>query len=127
MEWVQVKEAVEAWTGLERDALHVYAAVGVHVIAALVSRRPLSHIFPWLCVLAVEIANESADLFIDPIIEQWEVEGAIHDLWNTMLIPTLLLLLTRFAPGVAVDVAVGRGHLSTEKPAAPAAPPAQAD
>ena len=125
MEWAQVKDALEAWTGLERDALHVYGAVGVHVVAALVSRRPLSHILPWLCVLGVEIANELADLFIDPIIEQWELEGAIHDLWNTMLIPTLILLLTRFAPGVAVDVAVGGRLLKEEEPPAlpEAAPP----
>ena len=57
LDWVLVKEAVEAWTGLERDALHVYAAVGVQLVVAMLSRRSLSHPFPWLCALATVLAR----------------------------------------------------------------------
>ena len=102
MAWQQVKEIVEAWTGLERDALHVYAAVGVHLCAAIIVRRPLSHILPWLCVLGIECANEAYDLLNDRLVEQWEIAAGLHDLWNTMLLPSLMLLLARYAPALAV-------------------------
>ena len=32
--------------------------------------------------------------------EPWEIDAGLHDLWNTMLLPSLLLLLARFAPGL---------------------------
>ncbi|HEY0042965.1 MAG TPA: hypothetical protein VGB62_00315 [Allosphingosinicella sp.] len=102
MDWLHIKNAVEAFTGLERDALHVYGAVAVQLVAVIVSRKPLASFVPWSCVLVVEGANEASDLLTDGLVEAWEVQGAVHDLWNTMLLPSLLLLLTRFAPSLAV-------------------------
>ncbi|HEX8224719.1 MAG TPA: hypothetical protein VF605_12955 [Allosphingosinicella sp.] len=100
MDWNQIKETIAVWTDLERDALHIYAALIVQVGAALVLRRRLSHALPWAAVLAFAVGNEWLDTYGDDLVEQWELDASLHDLWNTMLLPTLLLLLVRFAPGL---------------------------
>jgi hypothetical protein len=93
-----IKAAVQAWTGLERDALHIYAALLIQIGAAALLRRTLASPWPWLIVLAFALGNEWLDMNRDLLIERWEKEAALHDLWNTMLAPTLLLLVVRFAP-----------------------------
>jgi signal transduction histidine kinase len=98
LDWNQIKEVIAVWTDLERDALHIYAALLVQVAAALVLRRRLSHWLPWAAVLAFAIGNEWLDTYRDDLVEQWELDASLHDLWNTMLLPSLLLLLVRFAP-----------------------------
>jgi hypothetical protein len=93
-----IKAAIAAWTGLERDALHIYAAFIIQLGSAALLRRTLASPWPWLTVLAFAMANEWLDMSGDKLIEEWEKEAAVHDLWNTMLLPTLLLLVVRFAP-----------------------------
>ena len=100
LSWEQIKEAIAVWTDLERDALHIYAAMLVQVGAALVLRKRLSHWLPWAVVLAFAVGNEWLDAFADDVVEQWELDSGLHDLWNTMLLPTLLLLLVRFVPAL---------------------------
>jgi hypothetical protein len=117
MDWIQLKIQIEALTGLDRDALHVYAALIGFIAAALVLRRTLASPIPWLLVLAAELVNEAWDIHSDGLVEQWEIDGAKHDIWNTMLAPTLLLLVARIAPGVM---------RRCEAPA-PAAAPAELD
>ena len=86
----QVKTAVEAATGLSREALQIYAAIFVQLLAALLMRRSLAHPVPWVCALLAIAADE------------WLETGAgnrpVADTAAAMIIPTLLLLLTRFAP-----------------------------
>ena len=98
MDWQEIKEVIALWTDLERDALHIYAALLVQVGSAWLLRRRLGHGLPWLCVLALAVGNEALDMKDDDFIERWEWEAGLHDLWNTMLLPSLLLLLVRFAP-----------------------------
>lgn len=98
MDWEQVKAAISLWTELERDALHIYAAILVQVVAAAALRRSLASLWPWLIVLAAALLNEALDISRDGIFEDWERSAALHDLWNSMLVPTLLALLVRFAP-----------------------------
>lgn len=118
MDWQQIKEVIALWTNLERDALHIYAALLVQVASAWVLRRRLAHWLPWTCVLALAVANELLDMKGDELVEQWELDAGLHDLWNTMLLPTLLLLLARFAP---------RLFAPEEPVAAPEALPAKAE
>ena len=101
MDWEQIKAAISLWTGLERDALHIYAAILTQLAAALLLRRSLASPLPWLAVLAVALLNEALDMYGDGLAEDWERDSALHDLWNSMLVPTLLALLVRFAPGLA--------------------------
>jgi hypothetical protein len=93
-----IKAAVAAWTDLERDALHIYVAFLIQIASAALLRRSLASLWPWTIVLAFALANEWLDIFRDDVLEAWEKAASLHDLWNTMLLPTLLLLVARFAP-----------------------------
>jgi hypothetical protein len=104
VDWEAIKQAVAAWTELERDALHIYAAVLIQIGAAALLRRTLASPWPWLVVLAFALANEWLDMNRDALVEAWEKEAALHDLWNSMLLPTLLMLVARFAPGLMARV-----------------------
>ncbi|MGZ8285469.1 MAG: hypothetical protein ACXWUZ_06755 [Allosphingosinicella sp.] len=98
MDWEQVKAAISLWTELERDALHIYAAILLQIGSAALLRRNLASPLPWLAVLAAALFNEVLDAYRDGLVEPWERAAALHDLWNTMLVPTVLALLVRFAP-----------------------------
>jgi hypothetical protein len=102
LDWPQIKDTIAVLTGLERDALHIYAALLVQVGSALVLRKRLGHWLPWAAILVLAVGNEVLDAFGDDLVEQWELDAGLHDLWNTMLLPTLLLLLVRFAPALFV-------------------------
>ena len=93
-----MKAAISLWTDLERDALHIYAAILVQVGSAALLRRNLASPLPWLVVLVAALSNEMLDSYRDGLVEPWERVAALHDLWNTMLVPTILALLVRFAP-----------------------------
>jgi hypothetical protein len=104
MDWNQVKQWLEAASGLDMDSLHVHAGVLVQVLAALLLRRRLSSPWPWLVVAAVVIANEIYDYHY----EIWpdraaQLAESVQDTWNTLLLPTLLLLLVRFLPQLFRD------------------------
>src|SRR3954463_4321509 len=95
------------------DALHVYAGVLLQIVAALIMRRSLKSPWPWLVVLGAELANEVYDYTYEvwPDRDIQFAEG-LRDMWNTMAMPTLLLLLARYAPRLLIGEA---------KPAAPSA------
>src|SRR4051794_8221946 len=83
------------------DALHVYFGLAILVIAALVLRRPLKSPLPWLVLLVLELANE----YYDWTYEVWpgaerDIQAAegIRDIWNTMAVPTFLLVASRWLP-----------------------------
>ena len=101
MDWHGVKEWLEAATHLDMDALHVHAGVLLQLLAALLLRRSLASPWPWLVVFAGALANEAYDLHYetwpDPDRARQWAESA-KDVVNTMLIPTVLLLLARYAP-----------------------------
>ncbi len=85
---------------LERVALHFYAAILLQIGSAALLRRTLASPLPWLVVLAAALSNEVLDAWRDGLVEPWERSAALHDLWNTMLVPTILALLVRLAPRV---------------------------
>lgn len=93
-----IKAAVAHWTGLERDALHIYFAVLIQLGSAAALRRSVASPWPWLIVLLFALANEYLDMHRDNLVENWEKAASLHDLWNTMLLPTVLLLIARLAP-----------------------------
>lgn len=101
MDWVQFKLYLSQVTHLSKDALHVYSSVLIQLSAAFVLRRSLRSPLPWLCVLVAILLNEAYDLW-EPHkpIEEWQIIGGTKDLWNTMLMPTLLLLTAWLAPSV---------------------------
>jgi hypothetical protein len=99
MDWHDLKEWISGTSGLDMDSLHVHVGVLAQVAVAFVLRRRLSSLWPWLAVAAAVLANEYYDFHYEvwPTREEQFLEG-VKDLWNTMLLPTVLLLLARFAP-----------------------------
>ena len=99
MDWFQFKQMLSIASGLNMDALHVHAGVICQILAALLMRRRLSSPWPWLAVLALVAANE----YYDYRYETWPDRGeqraeSVRDAWNTLLLPTLILLLARYVP-----------------------------
>ncbi|HEX8400923.1 MAG TPA: hypothetical protein VF628_04390 [Allosphingosinicella sp.] len=108
MDWFQIKHGLTLWTGLNMDALHVHVGVIAQLLAAAVLRRSLASPLPWLLLLLALCANEWFDL----AYETWPNRGdqwgeSIKDGWNTMLLPTFLLLISRLAPSLLVPARPG--------------------
>ena len=55
-------------------------------------------------MLAAEIFNECLDMWFgeEAQIQPWQIQGAWHDILNTMLLPTALFLLCRYKVGLFV-------------------------
>jgi hypothetical protein len=85
-------------TGLSRDALHIHLGLAAMLLAALVFRRTLRSPLPWCAALAACLLVEAADLRDDIAWYGYLRWGAsAHDVVNTMVWPTLLLLAARFS------------------------------
>ena len=101
MDWMGLKD-LAADLLIAKDALHIYLAFIIQVSAAVILRRSLASGLPWLVVLLFELVNEGLDMWLGEELQlkRWQLEGAAHDLINTMILPTALLLLCQFAPGL---------------------------
>jgi hypothetical protein len=99
--WFDLKMLLERSLAFDSDALHVAAGVVVQLLAAAVLRTSVGSTRPWLVVLALELANETVDLWVekwpDPAM-QWG-EG-LKDVLLTLALPTLLLIVSRTWPKV---------------------------
>jgi len=102
-DWHHIKEWIERAAGLNMDALHIHVGLAILVLAALILRKPLRSPIPWLVLLALELANEYYDwtyeIWPGPDRQLQAAEG-IRDIWNTMAVPTFLLVASRFFPGL---------------------------
>ena len=101
MDWFEIKNWLELSTGLDRDSLHIYAGIGVQLAVAICFRRSLASPIPWLFVAIAALANEYYDYVI--ISESLEAtpeyyDGVVRDIWNTLLLPSLFLVISRFWP-----------------------------
>ncbi|HZG09330.1 MAG TPA: hypothetical protein VEZ70_10175 [Allosphingosinicella sp.] len=103
MDWHQLKQWLTMASGLDMDALHVHAGVVCQIVVALVLRLRLSSLWPWAAVAAVAFGNEVYDFTYEvwPTREEQFFES-VKDVWNTLLVPTLLMLLVRWMPGLFV-------------------------
>ena len=84
-------------TGLGRDALHVYAGLAVFLTVRLLWRWRGGWVIAWLAALALASSIEWLDMraegqagVLQPDPAHW------HDVWNTMVWPTVLLLIGRW-------------------------------
>lgn len=104
------KLAVMSLTGLSRDALHVHAGMLVFLLSAALSRRYLRSPVPWMLTMAVACGMEAVDA-VDGILSfgHWRVRASVHDVLNTMFLPTALALVCRFTrlAGSGPDGVVG--------------------
>ena len=101
MDWFEIKNWLELSTGLDRDSLHIYAGVGVQLCVAFVLRRSLASPIPWMFVAIAALANEYHDYcFVSGALKdsQTYFDGTVRDIWNTLLLPSLFLVIARFWP-----------------------------
>jgi hypothetical protein len=99
--WHEGKLFIEHAIAIDHDALHVIVGVLFWLVFGLLTRRPISAWRPWLWLLALILWNETVDLWT----EQWPDPGMQYgegakDILLTMLLPTVLGLLVRVAPGL---------------------------
>jgi hypothetical protein len=111
MDWHDLKQWISGASGLDMDSLHVHVGVLAQVAVAFVLRVRLSSLWPWLAVAAAVLANEAYDFQYEiwPTREEQFFES-VKDLWNTMLLPTVLLLLARFTPWLFVSPSADPGQ-----------------
>lgn len=126
MSWFDLKEALDAYTGLGRDALHIHAALFLYILAIAVFRRSRRSRLPWLVVLAAVLANELYDILHNPGAPADIVgSSAAKDLWNTMLWPTVLLLVGRHTDWFQHRPAPAAGPRAEAAPNGRPAPPSR--
>ncbi|ATY31741.1 hypothetical protein [Sphingomonas psychrotolerans] len=93
-------QAIKFWLiqhlGLAKDALHVHVGLLLFVGSALLFRWPLRSWKPWAVALAATLLGEAWDLR-DSLVYHTRIDlwGNLHDVWNTMLWPSLFVVLAR--------------------------------
>jgi hypothetical protein len=92
--WIGYKMQLVEFVGLTNDAMHVHGSMLILFGSAIILRRRPDSIWCWLIVLAAELFNEFADLKgVSP--GEATIDAAVHDLYNTMFWPTVILVLGR--------------------------------
>lgn len=93
--WIGYKIRLVDYVGLTNDAMHIHGSVLILFVSAIILRRRPDSIWCWLIVLIAELFNEYADLKgVAP--GEATIDAAMHDLYNTMFWPTVILILGRF-------------------------------
>jgi hypothetical protein len=92
--WVSYKIWLIETVGLTNDAMHVHGSLLILCVSALVLRRRPDSPWCWLIVFIAELFNEYADLR-GAAAGEATIDAALHDVYNTMFWPTLLLILGR--------------------------------
>ena len=93
--WVSYKFWLIETVGLTNDAMHVHGSLLILYVSALVSRRRPDSLWCWLIVFIAELFNEYADLR-GAAPGEATMDAALHDIYNTMFWPTVILILGRF-------------------------------
>ena len=93
--WIGYKTWLIAAVGLTNDAMHVHGSLLILFLSAVVLRRRPDNVWCWLIVLMAELFNEYADLCGQAQGEA-TLNASLHDLYNTMFWPTVILVLGRF-------------------------------
>ena len=93
----QTKLWLVGWTGLPKDALHIYVGLTLFLLAAALLRAPLRSWRPLAVVVLAALAGEAWD-----VADSWRSGRPVvwarnwHDVWNTCFWPGVLFLLARF-------------------------------
>jgi hypothetical protein len=93
--WVSYKIWLIDTVGLTNDAMHVHGALLILCVSAILLRRRPDSLWCWLILLLAELFNEYADLR-GAAPGEATIDAALHDIYNTMFWPTLILILGRF-------------------------------
>lgn len=101
LSWYEAKMFLEHSTSVSPDALHVIAGAVIFIACALLFRRPVSDVRVWAALLCLNFLNEFVDLWA----ERWpdpprQYGQGMKDLLLTMVVPTILVLVSRFTPTI---------------------------
>lgn len=102
--WHPIKMGMEHAFAFSPDVLHVLVGIALQLILARLFGVSVARPTPWLGVLSLELLNEWSDLSFEvwPVrAMQWGESG--KDVLLTMALPTVLLFLARWYPGVLVE------------------------
>lgn len=91
--YARLVEMIVDRTGASHDLLHVHAGVALLLVASILTRRSLATPIPFLCVCAVELANEVVDRMMHG---SWRVRDTGMDILNTLFWPAVLMLFMRY-------------------------------
>ena len=93
--WIGYKIWLIEKVGLTNDAMHVHGSLLILFVSAILLRRRPDSIWCWIIVFVAELFNEYADLRgLAP--GEATLDASLHDLYNTMFWPTIILILGRF-------------------------------
>ncbi len=91
-------------TDLSRDALHIHVGLAAMIGTALILRKSLGSLLPWLAAAVAASAGEALDMWDDlESLGRWRWDAGLHDLVNTIFWPTILLLIARARAGPSAD------------------------
>ena len=97
--WHQGKLFIEHLVAFSHDSIHILAGVFLWIATALLFRRPLTTLLPWLCVLGLILWNETVDIVVEPWPDRGMQYGeGAKDVLLTMLVPTVLMFAARLRP-----------------------------
>lgn len=101
--YLQTKFALEQSLPFEADWLHLLVGPAIYLAAAVCLRKPDGGLLPWLAVVVLAVMNEMVDLagarLNRPPTELLSYFESVTDIFLTISIPALLLLLSIFRPG----------------------------
>ena len=84
-------------TGLARDTLHLHFGLAMMLTVALLFRRSLGSLWPWLSVVLFAALGEYLDRSDSlDLGAPWSPAESLKDFLNTLFWPTMLLVLVRF-------------------------------
>ena len=94
-QWIGYKIWLIEAVGLTNDAMHVHGSLLILCVSAILLRRRPDSPWCWIIVFIAELFNEYADLRgLAP--GEATLDASLHDLYNTMFWPTIILILGRF-------------------------------
>jgi hypothetical protein len=97
MDFQQWKTEMIDVTGLAKDALHIHIGLLVFILVRLVWRGRGGWIVAWLVALAFALGGEWLDIRAEEAASALQPDPAHwHDVWNTMLWPTIFLVVGRW-------------------------------
>ncbi|HMT40025.1 MAG TPA: hypothetical protein PKC48_00610 [Sphingorhabdus sp.] len=97
LDFQQFKVVMLGFTGLGKDALHIYAGMGLFLFVRLMWRWRGGWMLAWLAVLAMACTVEWIDMKAEGAADALQPDAAHwHDIWNTMFWPSVLLLVGRW-------------------------------
>lgn len=101
MSWHQGKLLIEHSFAFSHDSMHIVVGVMVWLLAAMLTRRPITAWQPWLWAFAVILWNETVDLVTERWAlsdRGWQYGEGLKDLTLTMVVPTILMIAARARP-----------------------------